>query len=572
MPEIHLPPPIEQERIPVNSVDALRSMRFENATVQTDIDMLRTIDNLDKITNPNSMLQRLRDVDLGSDIGALGVDHLLAFDALGLPPEKLVAITGRNSGPQDEVIAKLTADDESLQLKRYSEGVSLTFDKAGHEPNFSNPINPTIITDKIRERYAVSPAHQAIHELASNGVYSEGVISSEDFDPYTDPLGTLSLLVSMEIVDYNSSVRRLRDGDKPYEILVTSISEVPEYSRAHREDHGEVTTWSIGKSIVSRISMDHATRKMNMSFEKHPEAVYPEISNQAPDSIEVPFIETEAAKEMYQLLDDAGLMLNPEYEAEVVRIGEAKRFGSVYSQMSREIAKWVDRPERTRVSNIFIPFDPTLRETLRNERFSGEAESEFRSKLYELSKIEVAEREASITAKLKGLNIEGMSEPTRVLFGIVQEVINRTANTTDSELPVTLSEVKIEGGSCFDVTTYYVGSAAYYGKTSRTPKLRQIKPHGVPMLEKTHGNHTFMLLKPTKFNGVNLPKGTLMQQGDDNGWAMLRLTPFCFDNPIDRQATGSEMAKTISHEQEAIGRIGGLALHNVANYASPHEG
>ena len=122
-------------------------------------------------------------------------------------------------------------------------------------------------------------------------------------------------------------------------------------------------------------------------------------------------------------------------------------------------------------------------------------------------------------------------------------------------------------GACFDVAAYYLGAAEKFRDSSRG--LEHVTASDVAMLEKTHGRHTFMLQERAILNGVALPKGTLMQQGADGGWAMLRLTPFCFDSPEDQLATGSELAKAYANETQAITSIGGVSLAHIVAASAP---
>lgn len=92
------------------------------------------------------------------------------------------------------------------------------------------------------------------------------------------------------------------------------------------------------------------------------------------------------------------------------------------------------------------------------------------------------------------------------------------------------------------------------------PKLDVVSENGVDMLHKTHGKETFLLVRPTMFRGVELPKGSLMSRQVDGGWAFLRLTPFAFDNPIDQEAFGSELSKAYASESRTVARVGGVSL------------
>lgn len=134
------------------------------------------------------------------------------------------------------------------------------------------------------------------------------------------------------------------------------------------------------------------------------------------------------------------------------------------------------------------------------------------------------------------------------------QALTRDADTTSTpELPVTQEYVQISASACFDVAGYYL-QAVDIGR------IGLIHENGVAMLEKMHGGHTYLLLHSTVLNGVELPKGTLMQKNLDDKWAMLRLTPFCFDSEEDQLATGSELAKSFEYQTALLQRFGSTAL------------
>ena len=79
------------------------------------------------------------------------------------------------------------------------------------------------------------------------------------------------------------------------------------------------------------------------------------------------------------------------------------------------------------------------------------------------------------------------------------------------------------------------------------------------MIKKTSGAKTFLTSAPVTFNGVQIPKGSLMKHEDD-GWALLRLTPFSFDRPDDKLAFGSEINKALDTAEPTIELLGSVSL------------
>lgn len=563
MAEPHFPPPQPEQLITtVQSVEYLRELRFRAAETATNKSAERMLRRLDLIGNNIEIaLTEISDTSPQHDVGTLGSLDLLSFDAIGISPEDILSKTDVQSGETEDLLYRIEVEDGTIDVRRYSEGVTLEFAVSNRSNDFDNDEKKSqVIAEKIKTRVEHSPAHRAIHALAESGSISNGKIATtEPFDPFEDPLGTLVFMNKAGFLWDMGISRDMRNGMTAYDLIIRTFQkDGPCSVERHETEYG--ITLTTGKEVVCALELDKRSGLAKLAISKKPLMAYPERANQSPAE-SIPFIDTRAAAEIYDLLDRSGLMLHPKYEAEAVRIGAAKRFGSLYTQLSREIAKWVDRPERMRLDNVFVPYDPLIRASMGAEIYEGSAPQDYIYAARGLDETVRIDRLIEVEKRISGLDVSQKSEPTRVLLGMVQDCISRKrGETLQSELEVTKTEIQIEGGACFDVIAYYISSAEH-GRALVTVDI-----DGVPMLEKTHGKHTFMLLRTTKFNGVGLPKGTLMQQGDDGGWAMLRLTPLCFDSPIDQQATGSELAKAAMNKKRAVDMIGGTALEHLAAF------
>lgn len=531
-----------------------------NAEVVANRSALYLLGNIDRIANPNVSFSDIPDTAMGYDIGVLSPTDFLSIDAVGLSITDMLAKTGRDVEASEDFITSVTVGGETLNITRYGEGVTVTFALAGHEKDFEKPVKPVAITEKITERFAKSPAHRAVHKLHEANALQANAATTEAFDPYEDSLGTLAFMYDLGLVHGLSVSREMRSGTNAEALVKNAIEGEPPHA-VQRDETDSSITLTFGNDVVKTITYDKQSGAMKLTITKNPQALYPEKANQS-SAESLPFIETQAAAELYGLLDGAGLMFHPEFETEITRTGEAERFGSVYTQISREVAKWVNRPSRMRVDSLFVPYDPSVRTGIGAEVYERSTAQNYQRKVRDLDTTNSMSRISQIHERIAAMDVSEMSEPTRVLIGMVQDCIARTDSVVETDLKVTQSDIQIDGGACFDVAAYYIGAAG------DRVGLTKINVDGVPMLEKNHGKHTFMLLGPAKLNGVRLPKGTLMQRGDDGGWAMLRLTPFSFDNPVDQLATGSEISKALRNEQRALLVIGGTALSRVAAFAT----
>ncbi|HWB38993.1 MAG TPA: hypothetical protein VG604_02010 [Candidatus Saccharimonadales bacterium] len=128
---------------------------------------------------------------------------------------------------------------------------------------------------------------------------------------------------------------------------------------------------------------------------------------------------------------------------------------------------------------------------------------------------------------------------------IVIDLLRGIANRSDqSQLPPSINQSKTKkiGSMCKDAESYYAGAAELH-------QLLEVEPDNVPMLHKTHGQHTYMLRQPTLFNGVELPAGTIMAQMSD-GWAAGRVSAYALAakeaNPVQAaiRVYGAQMEET----------------------------
>lgn len=505
---------IEQQISNQRTLDVLRERRKEGAekTRQTLMhDAIR-----DAIEAPASSFLNVYKGCRSYDVPTLGYNDLIAIDAIGYSPEGIPEdITATEEG---EVVFEFRENDEHIVARRFDDGLTLSWPSDGEQNTHKTSYS---IRERIIARYEQSPAHQALHETAEHlkgGAVGETVTTAA-FDPMVDVLGT------------NAALDQLGFYTKG---AVSSLA-IPE------------SLTQVQAGIETTVNYDSETGMMSFAFTSSPDYWYAERANQNHRVESVPFIETRCAEEVFEALAEAGLTIHPAYQQEMVRVGEAERFGSVYTRMSREIAKWVDRPDRVHVGNIFVLDTPDSQAGLMSQ---PDAVWGFEDAEYQKTPEQKEEEVADIQARLLSIDESELSEPSKLLFRLAKQSLTRDADTqTLPELPVTREHIEFTFGSCFDVAGYYLQAIDVRGLHIR-------REGGVSMLEKTHGGHTYLLTHPTILNGVELPRGSLMQKGADGGWAILRLTPFCFDTKEDQLATGSELEKAYEDQVVRARNIG----------------
>jgi hypothetical protein len=516
---------------------ALQLGRFNSAVASSD-KLLRSTFTHDRIQNPQVEVTKVRNDGFEHYMPSFTANNLIGLEALGVDvPQALDTVrqSPRSYDAPQQTILTHRSGNEQLEVLVHENAFKLKFNIDGVESDYSNTDVPTGANELVKQRFAQSPAHQALaranQQLKQADETPHGFIM-ESFDPTIDPIGTLAFLEDIGMtsgLDY-----RFREGMTAAELL-ENVGACAAYGVTQTENEAThifdwEQEWTGG--VLKSLTIDKQTGAYQFEVVQDPAARYLEQGNQTQERA-VPFIETECARELCSVLDNAGLMFHPQLQSEMMDLGEADRYGSIYTQLSREVAKWVDNPDRTALRNVFVP---------------AEAARDY----------DADDGEQAVRQRWAAVPHTAHGEAATTLLGMIDSSLARVPGAEQpSDLPVTHKEVKIRDGACFDVTSYYIGAAG--GRNG----LRTIDEGGVKLLEKTMGSHTFMSTEPLVFNGVQLPKGALFNKNDD-GYAFTRLTMFAFDNPADQIAVaGSELAKTQASEEQTLRAIGGTTLNHL---------
>lgn len=534
--------------IPVNSssIEALKAGRTLMAEKCAD-KLARNVVNLDPINSADISLTHVYDEGYWTDNLTLNAGDVMGLEALGLDD---VVGDLLQPGVEDQLLAEKKLAGLDLTIKRYGRGLTYRLaPNSESKAESKRDLSPEIVA-AVSQRYQSSPGHRELHKIAANyGSLAElpPKITTDAFDPTQDPLGSIAFLSDIGLVRPARILELMKSGKDFTAILQEQILNVSEYT-AVKKDEPDYTLFTWGKGVKRQLAINKSTGTFQYAITRNPDDFYPELANQSPE-YSVPFVETECAQQINDWLDANDLMFSPAVQRTIMDTKEADRFGSVYTQLSREVAKWVNQPSRTAVSNLFCKREPSLLGKKLIEKNYGMDDYVDEESLTD---------ESYIKQQLTKIDFSNFGESAAVLMGMVNQAVNR--ETFQSQLKVTDKNIKIRDGACFDVISYYLGGA-YDELGLNGQASSQVEISGVSMLEKFTGAHTFLLQEPTLFNGVTLPKGSLMAKQDDGGWAFLRLTAFAFDNPKDQEAAGgSEISKAYIHEAEAIKRIGGMTL------------
>ncbi len=532
--------------------------RYEMALQQAEHDA-RTALELDRIGNPDTIINQLRDTDFGIDAMKLLPADLMALDALGIEPTTIAEATNHKVSENSDIIFQPTVGDESLAVRHYGWGVHVTLSIAGHKPDDNQPRAADAMNELVSQRYAAAPGYQAVAEAQSlwkDQPQLPPIIRTRPFSADQDPLGNIAFLDDIGLIDNRRIVDMMRDGQSLSAIGAQAGDMIDSTVQAEITGDQTTYTWSVGKAAQRKLVHDKTANTYTYSITQQPEAAYVERADQAEHIEAVPFLETDCARQLCDMLDEAGLMFHPKFQIEMMQPGAGDRMGSAYTQLTREIAKWIDRPDRTTVRNLFRPKDAAYSG---KELVSGDTADALANYNWSTPDLSILDIEASVRATWLAAapNRRQSDETGEAAASIMQMVDDVLARQTSieagaepvSDLPVTGHDIEISDGACSDMTWYYINE-----------KIRPyVVENDVPMLEKIGGAKTFLTTEPIIFNGVRLPKGALMTHEDD-GWAFLRLTPFSFDNPDDKLAFGSEVSKALRNQQVTAQTLGSLSL------------
>lgn len=423
---------------------------------------------------------------------------LLELESYGVPEEGILQfLNEKNSG--EEIVLPF-GYSQAARVQRVSNGITTRVTDAEQAQNMQLA---------FEQRLVNSPVYLAVH----SAVDPDAETVNLELNLAEDPVVGAYILSRLDMLDGARYVRSRRLGTDPGEALVTGLMGYAGQEQESSADEIKVSsTWG---STQIHVALDK-TGHCRVQIAQAPSFAYKETANQSREKA-VPFVETSYMRELADALTSQGLVLSDALRDFVTSPGEADRYGGPYTHMSREIAKWINNPTRLRVSDLFTPEDTELSD---------------------------AEKEQVARHALESMQTDADS-PIGLLLGLAKQSIQKT--NTNSDIPVTESEVAMRDGSCFDLPYYYHDAAKRF-------ELTEVKEPTAMLYD--GASNTYLTQNKVQFNGVNLPKGSLMKKGSDGNWAFLRLTPFCFDEEYKQDVFGTEIIKGLQRVRLTLGRYG----------------
>lgn len=523
---------------PSNYIEQLQSERLEAARDLGEREFRSYMANLLRQPHYYGILSQLRN-GITATNDYMSVRDYLDLRALGVDPRQLSDEIKKSDGRYGEKLSlpDLVVDgDSAIEIYSYSSGISLK--PESRKVGYAEPFDSSNFIQYVQDMYSETPFYNEVLQLyKSIGVgVSPHEITVSSIDRTDDPLVSYSILADLGLVGYR--VDDIRELDKimsesKTDELVRYLAHLREYSEEWSLDINQDEASFINDGPVKKIvTFSRKDKTFSVSIRRQVDYHYPERVRHVSDlSPALPFIETLAAYELTQLMEEQGLVFNERFHAEMIAAGKEaeNRNGSVYSELSREVAKWVNRPSRLSVLRIF--------NELENSSQNGD-------------------REGRVREKISKIDLDHVSTPVGILVGLMKDCIAREKVKDDpkSDLEVEKSDGHVEVGACFDVAAYYMGSL------EQKNGLVKVEPvGGVVLLHKKHGKETYLSTTPLLFNGVTIPKGSLLSEKDGK-WLFMRLTPFSFDNPSDRLVLHAEYLAANKARKDKYRGLGDASL------------
>lgn len=560
-------PETQSAQIPQPTIDVLRAAREVEAARYSEGALDARLRMLDYAAGTQGTYANMTNSFFPSYQGRPTVHDMMAAEALDVPTDFFEA----PESPELQTLHLTHGNEEVVIERQWSDfSTKLRIDGESAESRLSAQKSEAIAA-VVTKRYEDSPPFAAIHQAHSEWAATEVKpfqIETQPFSIDEDRLATIAAFQQLGIspLMHASDTRAILDRTKdvPAKEFLNTIISIREYEQYQSEIDDNTTVIASRpdyKSPVSTfVTIDAEQGTAQVRWMQNPDYAYQERANQSDQETSIPFIETECARELSSALDEAGLMFHPRFQREMVAVSSLDdRYGSIYSEMSRQIAKWVNDPARLDITELFVGANP---------EYIGKAD---KHALYAYEHSEKTLDTAEVAKALATIDSSQMGEPAAFIINASQQCLDRAQSDESiaSDLPVETGEVKMRDGSCFDVAGYYIASAA--DGPSEVGGLDHMTVNGVSMLEKSRhgraGAHTFLTTQAMKFNGVDIPKGALLARSKNHKWSFLRLTPFTFDSESDRAATGSELAKGLQQLETAARQLGPITLETFISQA-----
>lgn len=467
----------------LSTIDKLKETRVNTTREAAFIELESLLSSVANVNGPGSIIGNSTNNYYYDNGTCPDLSTLSSFDLLGI---------------RRQVYSQLETTKNCFKIK-YEDEEEIEFERYMDDFRYRKAKTPQMLEDLSHLRETI-PIQQAMIEIATAASNKQMTGMSKmvfGIAPY--PLQFLEVLgkLGVRLTDDDDRIRLSKMEDQ--EDIMRYLTEVI-IPRAERDNvlfktmeenvDGQLVDTIILKTQITNNIIDFKLfpqrEGYKFGYSVAANMTYFEQPNQDKLKKTLPFIESKTAQDLLNSLDNAGISFSPSFMLEMSSARENDGFGCVLTQISREIAKFVNDINR-------LNFNPLFR------------------------------KDDEILDKIQKINTTNIQDKTaKALILMLQDIVLRKDNldNVDSDLEVTKSEVLMKDGSCFDVV-------GYYEEGRRMGRLKLETYGDVQLIHKfNYGSDTYMTTGPIIFNGIHLPPGALMKKGDDGKFALVRLTPY----------------------------------------------
>lgn len=516
--EVDVPTPTGEETEPTNPSPYLTELRREHVeSVHRKFRNALEAFKKDLKFKPLQIPDEEKIGQIGETNAGISLQVLFELKQMGLLPSFMATAVGSGS-------TEFVLDGVEGSLSKFAPGhVGLNFVRYDNHLRVEEEVRQQLENSKVKK--ALDEVIAALQGSKLSAESSEFTIGGDDLFPLSAMLGNLGFFG-------DRYTPKLDDLDQ--DLNATLESEIVRIiAEAQTNEQNEIkivlnneSLWKgdLKASLVLTLDDDWQSNlrggiKWKVRLEKDILTAVKEKADLNPESRADHLLYREFGSELVKALEEVGLKFSDEFATFVIEnrvvVNFDYRYGGAYTQISRDIAKfiWTNRIED--LEKVFVPKDG---------------------------------RALSVQDLEKLVNVETENAGLRELLNLLAQAIGERDSGAKRGIPLSETAIKLRAGACFDVVGFHC-DAARKGEVFSV-LLENPEPVGedksyYTFLSKYHGKRTLLSTEPVLVGGIQYPEGSLFIVAGDGNLAFLRLTPFNSSwSPEEmRDAFGTEMVK-----------------------------
>lgn len=345
----------------------LRQMREVNASERALTDVYHTLYDLHAkcVSGDNSRVGVLLSDAVDRNAITTHYQYVLApYDYMALEAlGQSASVTAKKIQSQEDTarIFEFSNDREALTVDKMSEDVRLMYTPLDEEAD-------TKIAEVLKDRRLESPVFEliegALTESEVMDTLPEEGVTIGYIAPEKDIHGILQLLTDIGMINVlhvPKIYEKLSEGMSAIEVIQLYLQYGP--NRVVCKADG--VHFSRGGALGSWVHINSEAGEVGVGFAPNVSEQYYSESGYFDEELRKPFLDTDCGKELVSVLEEQGLMLHSRWvEAMTFSFDrdseeESSSNTSVYAELTRKVAKWINRPDAFHIEEMFTTLDMT---------------------------------------------------------------------------------------------------------------------------------------------------------------------------------------------------------------------